>query len=494
MVSIQLWKQSPTFLQDASRDPTLIESGEELGGKPLGIVGAALNLGDKKFSNNDRTLEELAARYTCWYRLSRKTVWWGRLWRFHMNYQLPDRHITTQELEQAEHGWIRYLQRKNYREEIKAMVNSSKIPSNSAIKSLNPFIRARIVKVGGRLEKADIPNEQKHPILLPRHHITDLIIRWHHVHWNYAGVQLTLSMLQRSYWIVLGRNNVRAIIGKCKPCRNQRAATSHQLMADLPEPRVRISRPFTSVGVDYDSYGLWVQYPLRTPWDACEKRWREGGPGGSGEFVSPGGDNMAHEPARSTTRGRTVGGSREVLQISSQEGHRDAKLNYEEYDTLLEEVSACLNSRPLCPDRTRPEEIAALTPRHFLIGQPLLAIPAADMTEVKLNRLNRWQRQQQLVRHLWKRWSQEYLQRLQRRVKWKDVQANVKIRDVGVLKDEEQPPQKWKLARVVATHIDPEDKSKLVRAITVKTEAGTYKRPITKFVWLLSEDEDEDDK
>ncbi|CAL1275218.1 unnamed protein product [Larinioides sclopetarius] len=51
---------------------------------------------------------------------------------------------------------------------------------------------------------------------------------------------------------------------------------------------------------------------------------------------------------------------------------RSAVLNFEELSTLLCQVEACLNSRPLVPVSSDPTDVRALTPGHFLIGCPML--------------------------------------------------------------------------------------------------------------------------
>ncbi len=54
----------------------------------------------------------------------------------------------------------------------------------------------------------------------------------------------------------------------------------------------------------------------------------------------------------------------------------NVKLTYEETNTVLTQIEACLNSRPLVPiDTPDDDSIETLTPSHFLIGQPLAALP-----------------------------------------------------------------------------------------------------------------------
>ena len=51
------------------------------------------------------------------------------------------------------------------------------------------------------------------------------------------------------------------------------------------------------------------------------------------------------------------------------------KLTFEELTTLLTQVEACLNSRPLAPLPHDDDGAEALTLGHFLIGRPLESLP-----------------------------------------------------------------------------------------------------------------------
>ena len=73
------------------------------------------------------------------------------------------------------------------------------------------------------------------------------------------------------------------------------------------------------------------------------------------------------------------------------------------------EIEACLNSRPLTPINTPDDDsVEVLTPGHFLIGQPLCALPDPSLSYSSISLLKRWYLCQNIVRNFWKRWSTEY--------------------------------------------------------------------------------------
>jgi hypothetical protein len=150
---------------------------------------------------------------------------------------------------------------------------------------------------------------------------------------------------------------------------------------------------------------------------------------------------------------------------------------YEELCTLLAEIEACLNSRPLCALSSDPFNPTHLSPGHFLIGEPLTQLPSADYTNVKCNRLSRWQTYQQQLQQFWQRWSSDYLQNLQQHQRWQRTSPNLQPGDMDLLKEDNMTPLHWPTAVITETH---SGKDGIVHVVTLRTPTGIFKRPITK--------------
>lgn len=116
------------------------------------------------------------------------------------------------------------------------------------------------------------------------------------------------------------------------------------------------------------------------------------------------------------------------------------RVTYDEMYTMLAQIEACLNSRPLVPLSNDPNDLAILTPAHFLIGSSLVALPQPDQTHKKENCLSRWERVQKITQSIWKRWSIEYLNQLQIRAKWhRPDKAEIRLGTMVLLKETGSP-------------------------------------------------------
>lgn len=157
----------------------------------------------------------------------------------------------------------------------------------------------------------------------------------------------------------------------------------------------------------------------------------------------------------------------------------------EEFTTLLCNIEACLNSRPIAPLKDDVSSFDALTPGHFLVGFALKTIPMPSVLDENENRLNRWKSMQQKCEQFWKIWSKDYLHSLQPRSKWRYSKPNLKKGNLVLLKCALLPPTKWELGRIIECFPDSEN---IVRTVKVQIARSTYVRPITQLVKLSISD------
>ncbi|GFX65255.1 integrase catalytic domain-containing protein [Trichonephila clavipes] len=92
-----------------------------------------------------------------------------------------------------------------------------------------------------------------------------------------------------------------------------------------------------------------------------------------------------------------------------------SNLTLEQFITLLAEIEAVLNSRPLSPLSSYFDDFETLSPGHFLMGRPVTAIVKPQLLNVKENRLTKWQIVNWLSLQIWKVWKRNYLNNLQER-------------------------------------------------------------------------------
>ncbi|XP_067055972.1 uncharacterized protein [Acropora muricata] len=172
--------------------------------------------------------------------------------------------LTVIELQKAEEEIVRWVQRTSFPDVYRALANMLPGSSERQVKKviqkegssifkLNLKLRNGLLSVDGRLESAPIDEDSKHPFILPsHHHVTELLIQYHHSKVGHLGQESVLSSLRERFWVVKGRSAVRRTLKKCLDCQRRKAPTGEQFMAKLPEDRVTPhEHPFSHVGVDY---------------------------------------------------------------------------------------------------------------------------------------------------------------------------------------------------------------------------------------------------
>ena len=159
----------------------------------------------------------------------------------------------------------------------------------------------------------------------------------------------------------------------------------------------------------------------------------------------------------------------------------EASLTYEELSTLLAEIEAVLNSRPIGSLSPDPNDEVALTPGHLLIGRGLKTLPEVEERGNKVGSLSRYRRLTLLRGHFWNVWRKDYLGSMQQRAKWSEAGRNIEVGELVVIHEENLPPMQWLVGRVMEVVAGADGK---VRVAVVKTNSGIFKRPIHKLAPL----------
>jgi hypothetical protein len=134
------------------------------------------------------------------------------------------------------------------------LIRQSKALNDSKLRNLNPFLcqSTGLLRVGGRIHKAELPEEEKHPIILPSDHpAVELFVQDIHRREMHAGVEHTLSVVRQRFWLIKGRATIRKIVKRCIMCRQFYTKPVFQQMAPLPADRIVPAPPFTNVGLDF---------------------------------------------------------------------------------------------------------------------------------------------------------------------------------------------------------------------------------------------------
>ena len=119
--------------------------------------------------------------------------------------------------------------------EMKKNIKFNDIAKSPGVKELDGLMRC-----SGRLNQANLSEETKFPIFLPKHHpLTHLIIRSFHVTVFHRGENQTLAELRQTYWVVKGRQEVKKVIRGCTTCLKVKSRPfSTSTVGNLPSDRV----------------------------------------------------------------------------------------------------------------------------------------------------------------------------------------------------------------------------------------------------------------
>jgi transposase InsO family protein len=448
--------------------------------------------------------------------------------------------LTVNEINTAENLWIQCCQHTTYPAELVNLTtkNSSRL---LLVKQLRLFLdQHHIIRCGGRIHNAPINQSAKFPILLPVDHpFTTLIIHSIHTTQLHSGVNSTLTALRDRFWIPRARQVIKKLLRKCVVCRKQNGKPyTIPDPAPLPKWRVQDSTPFSVTGVDFTG-ALFVKTPtkeekvyiclftcaatralhLEVVEDLSEETFlkafrrfasRKSLPQ---KMVSDNGStylSAAEElkrlfqsislkeafnrrgvdwqfiPKRAPWYGgfweRLIGLTKTVLKKVLGRTH----VTLSSLQTIIVEIEAVLNDRPLTHVSSDIEDEEPLTPSHLLYGRRITSLPHPiveddeidDPTFGNISEITkRAQIQALILQHFWSRWKAEYLTSLREfhKTTGKNNQT-IRVGEVVLIHDD-SPRIKWKLA-VIEDLITGNDG--LIRAANLRTSTGQTNRPIAK--------------
>ena len=116
----------------------------------------------------------------------------------------------------------------------------------------------------------------------------------------------------------------------------------------------------------------------------------------------------------------------------------NCRMSDEMFETVLSEVEAVINGRPITKVSDDPKDENALTPNHLLLLGSGCSFPPGVFCSNDMYR-RKWKFVQHLVNCFWKRWIESYVPELQRRAKWLLPQRNFIVGDLVLIADESTP-------------------------------------------------------
>jgi len=91
---------------------------------------------------------------------------------------------------------------------------------SSTVMKLDLILVDNVLRGGGRLDKAPLSYEARHPAILPHvSHLMELVIQHLHARGAHFGVNHTVNVICQRYWINKVAVTVCRMISKCVSCR-----------------------------------------------------------------------------------------------------------------------------------------------------------------------------------------------------------------------------------------------------------------------------------
>ena len=367
---------------------------------------------------------------------------------------------------------------------------------------------------------------------------------------HHGGVSITVTALRQTYWIPSIRQCVRKVLRRCVRC-NWLMGKPYRAPDPPPLPKVRVTKspPFTVTGVDFTG-ALYVKAEgqekkvyiclftcaatravhLEVVGDLTVETFllafrrfssRKSLPR---KMISDNASTYlaAADELRRLFESETLKGALEVQSVTwdfipkrapwyggfwermiglTKQAIKKtlgrAFITLAQLETVIVEVEAMLNDRPLTYVSSNFDDPEPLTPSHLLYGRRVRLVPYPFNNPDELddpdyldadNMRKTVNKQTRLIEQFWTRWRREYLTSLRQFNQTSGHNKQVIRQGDVVIVHDDKPRTQWRLA-VVETLITGNDN--LVRAANIRM--GTYRtsRPIVKLYPLEVSSEDD---
>ena len=434
-----------------------------------------------------------------------------------------EKNFSDSELENAKDRIIYCIQRDAYANEIKNLSSGKSISVNSSLHKLDPFLDDKgLLRVRGRLENSELSYDSKHPIIIPKGHFAKLLVRFQHSLMLHAGVDSLITTLRSTYHIIGLRKLCKTIVRECVQCRRYDSRPCTQRVSPLPALRVTKAPPFTITGTDHAGPVFCLDKPNHKYYiliftcgvtrsihleitdslsvsDCMLAIRRFVGRRGIPSVMYSDNSKTFHATVNEiqkyygqtapkwnfiTARSPWHGGWWERLIRSVKTSLRKTlgvkSVSKTELYTILTEIEACVNSRPLTYVGNESNESEVLSPAHFLIGKPFHSKLDVNLDQSSVTSHDIKERmvfRNKLLDKFWSIWSKSYIVNLPPVVKGFKEKCNIEKGSVVLIKEDNIPRFRWPLGVVLETF---PGKDGYVRTVKVKTANSTLIRPIQR--------------
>ena len=145
-----------------------------------------------------------------------------------------------------------YQQRFSLAKEIDRLKAEKNVSKRHFLATLDPWIDSEtgLLRVGGRLSRSSLPDGRKFPIVLPKCHLVNNIIREIHADYGHAGNTLVEKLVSDQYWIPGLRQRITKLLKGCPKCNREKKIAYQPKQSDLPSIRTEPNAKFITTGVD----------------------------------------------------------------------------------------------------------------------------------------------------------------------------------------------------------------------------------------------------